>query len=108
MGLLERVLGGKPQQRTSVYIVNASSVKGLSASQLYATQPALRSVISFLADNVAGLPLKCYVRESDTSRPRDVTSALARVLSEPNGWQTEHELIRATVSEYLLMTRRIG
>lgn len=102
MGILEKILGGRPAQRSAVYIVNAGTVKGMSASQLYATQPALRSVISFLADNVAGLPLKCYIRESDTSRPRDTESRLPRLLGDPNGWQTEHELIRATVSEYLL------
>lgn len=100
MGILERILGGKP--RSTVYYVSVGGVKGMSPSQLYESQPALRSVISFLADNVAGLPLKCYTRESDTDRPRDTESAFARVLAHPNSWQTEHELIRATVSEYLL------
>ena len=102
MGILENILGRKVQARETVIYVTASGVKGMSASQLYATQPALRSVISFLADNVAGLPLKCYVRESDTDRPRDIDSQFARVLASPNRWQTEHELVRATVSEYLL------
>lgn len=101
MGIFERILGGKPARNT-VYYVTVGGVKGMSPSQLYETQPALRSVISFLADNVAGLPMKCYVRESDTDRPRDTESRFARVLANPNGWQTEHELIRATVSEYLL------
>lgn len=102
MGILDRIMGGPVRTRPTVYVVTASDVRGMSASRLYETQPALRSVISFLADNVAGLPLKCYVRESDTSRPRDTTSTLARLLESPNGWQTEHELVRATVSEYLL------
>ena len=102
MGILDRIMGGPVRTRPTVYVVTASDVRGMSASRLYETQPALRSVISFLADNVAGLPLKCYVRESDTSRPRDTTSTLARLLDSPNGWQTEHELVRATVSEYLL------
>ena len=100
MGILDRIRGPKYVNR---YVCYATAAVGrLSPSQLYETQPALRSVISFLADNVAGLPLKCYVRESDTDRPRDTESRLALVLSSPNGWQTEHELIRATVSEYLL------
>lgn len=85
----------------TVYI-NGESVKGMSASRLYETQPALRSVISFLADNVAGLPLKCYVRQPDGGRERDRDSILARTLQNPNEWSTGHELIRATVSEYLL------
>lgn len=100
MGILDLMRPRKAYVRT-VYI-NGESVKGMSASRLYETQPALRSVISFLADNVAGLPLKCYVRKPDGSRERDRDSALAKVLARPNGWTTGHELIRATVSDYLL------
>ena len=87
---------------TQTVYINGESVKGMSASRLYETQPALRSVISFLADNVAGLPLKCYVRQPDGGRERDRDSILAKTLQNPNGWSTGHELIRATVSEYLL------
>ena len=100
MGILDRLRVTRTVERT-VYITSAS-VKGMSASQLYESQPALRSVISFLADNVAGLPLKCYVRNADGGRDRDRTSTLAKVLQAPNAWATTHELIRATVSEYLL------
>ena len=100
MGILDRLRVTRTVERT-VYVTSAS-VKGMSASQLYESQPALRSVISFLADNVAGLPLKCYVRNADGGRDRDRTSTLAKVLQAPNAWATTHELIRATVSEYLL------
>ena len=100
MGILDKL---RPVYRVeqNVYITG-EYVKGMSASKLYETQPALRSVISFLADNVAGLPLKCYVRKPDGGRERDRDSALAKVLDRPNGWTTGHELICATVSEYLL------
>lgn len=84
----------------TVYI--GSVIDKLNADDMYRTQPALRSVISFLADNVAGLPLKCYVRQPDGGRVRDRDSSLALLLSHPNAWSTGHELIRATVSEYLL------
>lgn len=77
-------------------------VNGMSASDLYNAQPALRSVISFLSDNIGGLPLKCYVRKPDGSRERDRDSALAKLLAHPNDHVTGHELIRDTVSEYLL------
>lgn len=100
MGILDRLKVTRTVERT-VY-VTAASVNGMSASQLYESQPALRSVISFLADNVAGLPLKCYVRNADGGRERDRSSTLAQVLRSPNSWATTHELIRATVSEYLL------
>lgn len=84
----------------TVYI--GSVIDKLNADDMYRTQPALRSVISFLADNVAGLPLKCYIRQPDGGRVRDRDSSLALLLSHPNAWSTGHELIRATVSEYLL------
>ena len=100
MGVLDFLRPVYTVERT-VYI-NGESVKGMSASRLYETQPALRSVISFLADNVAGLPLKCYVRKPDGGRERDRDSVLAQTLKSPNGWTTCHELIRSTVSEYLL------
>ena len=100
MGILDKL---RPVYKVehAVYITG-DYVNGLSASQLYETQPALRSVISFLADNVAGLPLKCYVRKKDGGRERDRDSSLALLLKSPNMWSTGHELIRATVSEYLL------
>lgn len=101
MGVLDFLKPTRTTVERTVYISGAD-VKGMSASRLYETQPALRSVVSFLADNVAGLPLKCYVRNSDGGRERDRDSVLAKTLLKPNEWSTGHELIRATVSEYLL------
>lgn len=100
MGILDKLRPVYNVEQTVV--ITGEYVKGMSASKLYETQPALRSVVSFLADNVAGLPLKCYVRQPDGGRERDRESALALVLKNPNAWMTGHELIRATVSEYLL------
>lgn len=77
-------------------------VMGMDAADLYRTQPALRAVVSFLSDNVAGLPLHAYLRNSDTDRPRDTESALALLLLRPSEAMTSHELIRATCSDYLL------
>lgn len=85
-----------------VNVPTAAQVMGLTPSQLYETQPALRSVISFLSDNAAHLPLHCYVRESDNSRVRDTESPLARLLLRPNADTTEHELIRDSASDYFL------
>lgn len=92
----------RPRYVERTVYINTATIDGLSADDMYATQPALRSVISFLADNVAGLPLKCYIRQPDGGRVRDRDSSLALLLAHPNGWSTGHELIRATVSEYLL------
>ena len=38
------------------------SVASMDAAQLYRTQPNLRAVVSFLADNAAQIPIKVYDR----------------------------------------------
>lgn len=109
MGLaqsIRAVLGKTRVER--VYINDHSGgVNGKSASSLYAEQPHLRTVIDFLARNVAQLSLKCYVRAGDTDRLRDTTSALALLLQNPNPQQTRYDLIAATVCELCLYDRFI-
>ena len=75
----------------------------LSARQLYATQANLHAVVSFLADSVAQLPLKVYVRNEENSRRRDRDSIAAKLLWRPNADQTAYEFINATTVELLLM-----
>ncbi|MBR3384756.1 MAG: phage portal protein [Atopobiaceae bacterium] len=82
--------------------VVAATIQGMDAYAMYRKQPALRAVVSFLADNVAGISLKCYERRGDSDRPRDTESDLARLLSRPCKGMTTHELVRAIVSDYLL------
>lgn len=78
-------------------------VGSMTARQLYATQANLHAVISFLADSVAQLPLKVYVRESETGRRRDRESTAAKLLWRPNADQTAYEFINALSVEFLLM-----
>lgn len=78
-------------------------VEGMTPRSLYATQANLHAVVSFLADSVAQLPLKVYVRADETDRRRDRDSAAARLLWQPNADQTAYELINALVTELLLM-----
>lgn len=75
----------------------------LSARQLYATQANLHAVVSFLADSVAQLPLKVYVRDEENSRRRDRDSVTAKLLWRPNADQTAYEFINALSIELLLM-----
>lgn len=83
-------------------VPTVAQVMGLDPEDLYATQPALRSVISFLADNAGHLPLHCYLREADNNRLRDTESPLALLFRRPNSDTTEHELIRDSASDYFL------
>lgn len=77
-------------------------VEGLCPDELYASQSNLQAVVGFLADSVAQLPLKVYVRKGETERKRDRSSIAARVLWRPNANQTEYEFINSLMIEYLL------
>lgn len=81
------------------------SVAHLDAAQLYRTQPNLRAVISFLADNAASVPIKIYDRVSDTDRPRVLDSPGAKLLSRPNPDMTAFEFKRWAYSDLLLYER---
>ena len=77
----------------------------LDAAQLYKTQPNLRAVISFLAENAAQVPLKVYDRVSDTDRPRVLDSPAALLLANPNPDMTAFEFKRWMYSDLLLYER---
>ena len=92
--------------RNVFYVVTPEEmpqVGKMSARQLYATQANLHAVVSFLADSVAQLPLKVYVRDEENSRRRDRDSVAAKLLWRPNADQTAYEFINALSIELLLM-----
>ncbi|GAA3384485.1 phage portal protein [Streptomyces racemochromogenes] len=67
--------------------------------QLYRCQPQVRTVISFLARNIAQLGLHCYRRVSDTDRERLTDHPLARILAAPGARLTRYRLIERLVSD---------
>ncbi len=81
------------------------NVAQMDAAQLYRTQPNLRAVVSFLADNAAQIPLKVYERASDTDRPRVIDSPAALLLAHPNPDMTAFEFKRWMYSDLLLYER---
>lgn len=92
--------------RNVFYVVTPEEmprVGKMTARQLYATQANLHAVVSFLADSVAQLPLKVYVRDDENSRRRDRDSVAAKLLWRPNADQTAYEFINALTVELLLM-----
>lgn len=80
-------------------------VANMDAAQLYRTQPNLRAVVSFLADNAAQIPIKVYERASDTDRPRVLNSTAALLLARPNPDMTAYEFKRWMYSDLLLYER---
>lgn len=81
------------------------NIANMDAAKLYQTQPNLRAVISFLADNAAQIPIKVYERASDTDRPRVHDSPAALLLSKPNPDMTAYEFRRWMYSDLLLYER---
>lgn len=91
------------------YIVNVSlngdastQVLNMKAKELYQTQDNLQAVINYLANSIAQLPLKVYVRDGETERRRDRDSDAAKLLWRPNADQTSFEFFRALAIEYFV------
>lgn len=68
-------------------------------AQIWRTQPAVRTVVTFLARNIASLGLHVFRRESDTDRTRLTDHPLAALLSRPSPYATRYRLINALVHD---------
>jgi HK97 family phage portal protein len=77
----------------------------LTPAQMFATQPHLRTVVTFVARNIAQLGLHCFERVSDTDRRRDHSSPFAVTWRRPDPEMTGYDLIFATVGDLLLYDR---
>lgn len=66
---------------------------------LYRRQPQIRTVVSFLARNIAQLGLHTYRRVSDTDRERLTDHRLPRILAAPGAALTRYRLIERLVSD---------
>lgn len=80
----------------------STQVLNMTARELYQTQDNLQAVINFLANSIAQLPLKVYVRNGETDRKRDRDSVAAKLLWKPNDYQTAFEFIRGLTEEYFV------
>ena len=79
-------------------------IDGFTPAQMWATQPHLRTVVSFLARNVAQLGLHSFERDGD-DRKRDRTSPFAATMRRPNTDQTAYDLVYALVGDLALYDR---
>ena len=82
-------------------------VDGKSVADLYAEQPHLRTVVDFIAQNVAQLTPKCYVWRGDADRERDDAGTLPTLLADPNPDMTGYDLVYETVADWCLYGRAI-
>lgn len=81
--------------------VDLGALMSASPAALFRTQPYLRSVVSFLARNIAQLGLFTYQRVGE-ERMRDRTSVTAQLIASPNDTTTRYELINALISDLAL------
>jgi len=75
-----------------------------SYEHMWKTQPALRTVVEFLARNIAELGLDVFQRGSETDRKKVRDHPLSRLLDNPwpgSKW-TKYRLLNWTVQEYLI------
>lgn len=68
-------------------------------AEIWRTQPAVRTVVSFLARNIASLGLHAFRRVSDTDRERLTDHPLARLIQKPNPDTTHYRLINSLVHD---------
>jgi HK97 family phage portal protein len=76
-------------------------IMGLSPSEMWRTQPYLRTVVTFLARNIAQLGLHGFLRAGEDDRQR-VRDGVAGAISRPNRTTTSYELIYGLVADLAL------
>ncbi|MDV6304858.1 phage portal protein [Rhodococcus cerastii] len=77
----------------------------MSPEYAFTHQPAVRKVTSFIARNVASIPLHVYSREGDTDRRRVTNGPIASVLQAPAAGMTPMRFWRAVFLDLLLRDR---
>ncbi|MGK5737267.1 phage portal protein [Micromonospora sp. URMC 103] len=81
------------------YTAQVTANYNATYAAIYRTQPAVRTVVSFLARNVAQLGLHTFRRMADNDRRRLTDHPVARLLAEPNPRTSTYRLINALVSD---------
>lgn len=79
--------------------IKLSDQVSLQYAEIWKQQPQVRTVVSFLARNVAQLGLHVFKRVSDLDRERVVDHPLSKLLGRPNGYTTSYRFIESLVSD---------
>lgn len=70
--------------------------------RLWREQPHLRTVVGFIARNIAQLGWHAYQRDNEDGRNRLRDAPIARLLQTPNAQDTAYDLVYATVASMCL------
>lgn len=76
-------------------------------SEIWRCQPQVRTVVSFLARNIAQLGLHVYRRVSDLDRERVTGHPLAELLAKPNPYTTPYRFLESVVSDMAIYDNAI-
>lgn len=71
----------------------------LQYAEIWKQQPQVRTVVSFLARNVAQLGLHVFRRVSDIDRERAVDHPVSQLLARPNPYTTTYRFVESLVSD---------
>lgn len=71
----------------------------LSYAKLYRSQPAVRQVVSFIAENMAQVPIDLFRKDAQDIRIEVDDHPVARVLEYPNDSVSSYEFIRDLVTD---------
>jgi len=84
--------------------IAAAFERGQSASYgwLYVNRPAVRTVVDYIARNVAQLPLQLYERVDDTNRERLYDHPAAELMRYPDDVTPTNQFIFRFVADYLV------
>lgn len=77
----------------------------MTAAQMWESQPHFRTVVTFIARNIAQLGLHSFERVDQNDRRRDRDSVLAQSVQDVDGQMTTFELVFALVGDLALYDR---
>ena len=71
-------------------------------AEIWRTQESVRTVVSFLARNIAQLGVGLYERVGDTDRRKLQDHPLAALLRQPNPWTSRYRFIQSLVCDFAI------
>lgn len=80
-------------------VVARNLIDGMTPADLYATQPHMRTVVSFVARNAAQLGRHVYARTTEDGRTRMRTGVAAGLAEHPNDYMSGYDLFNMLFSE---------
>lgn len=98
------VEGGSPSYYATAYSDSGAGIN-LAPDAVYACQPAVRTVVSFRARNIAQVPLHSFRMESSGARARVRDTPLAHLLKTPSPGVTSFEFMNTLVHDVDLWDR---